>query len=559
MRLVRLHPLAPWLRNYDRADLGSDVSAGLTVAVMLVPQAMAYALLAGLPPVVGLYASAIPLFVYSLFGSSRQLAVGPVAMVSLLVAASVGQIATPGSPEAVALAITLAALVGVMQAGMGVLKLGFVVNFLAHPVVSGFTSAAALIIGFSQLKHLLGVPLARNHHVHAILLDALGRLGEVQPQTIVISLGSIGALVALKKWAPRAPRALAVVGIATGAVALMGLDAAGVAIVGAVPGGLPKPSMPTFDPETLGVLLPTAVTIALVGFMESISVAKVFAARHRARLDPDQELFGLGLANVTAAFFGGYPVTGGFSRSAVNDQAGARTPLAGMVTATMVGLSLLFLTPLFHYMPKASLSAIIVVAVAGLIDLKEAKHLWQVKRSDFGLLVLTFVATLTLGIEQGIVVGVGASLLWFVARRTRPHFAVLGRLPGTDVYRNVLNHPEAETTPGVLAVRFDAAYYFGNVTFLQDTLERLEAETSEPLRAVVLDATSINDLDSSAAHALHDLAEAYQERGIRLVLAGAKGPVREVVKRAHLDALIEQRLTVAEAVRGPAPASSATA
>lgn len=558
MRLVRLHPLAPWLRHYDRANLGSDLSAGLTVAVMLVPQAMAYALLAGLPPVVGLYASAVPLFVYSLFGSSHQLAVGPVAMVSLLVAAAVGQIATPGSPEAVALAITLAALVGVLQVGMGLLKLGFVVNFLAHPVVSGFTSAAALIIGFSQLKHLLGVPLARSHHVHAILGDALARLGEVQAETLAIGVGSIAALVALKRWAPRAPRALLVVGGATVAVVALGLAERGVAIVGEVPAGLPMPSMPSLDPDSLRLLLPTALTIALVAFMESISVAKVFAARHRDRLDADQELFGLGLANITASLFGGYPVTGGFSRSAVNDQAGARTPLAGMVTATVVALSLLFLTPWFHDLPKASLSAIIVVAVAGLVDLKEARHLWRVKRSDFGLLVLTFVATLSLGIEQGILAGVGASLFWFVARRTRPHFAVLGRLPGTTVFRNVAHHPDAETTPGVLAVRFDAAWYFGNVSFLQDTLERLEAEAPAPLHTVVLDATSINDLDSSAAHALHDLAEAYAERNVRLVLAGAKGPVRAMVQRTGLDALLEQCLTVDEAFTGPAPASSAT-
>ncbi|MBX3248278.1 MAG: solute carrier family 26 protein [Myxococcales bacterium] len=529
----RFLPFLTWLPGYDRRNLGGDVSAGLTTAVMLIPQGMAYAMLAGLPPIIGLYASVVPLAVYALLGTSRQLAVGPVAMVSLLTLQGVATIAEPGTESFIAYAIGLSLVVGVLQMGMGFFKLGFLVNFLSHPVISGFTSAAALIIGASQLGHVLGVELPGGS-LFTKVGAAVSSVSQWHVATVALGAGSIVLLEGMKRWKKGFPRALAVVVLGSLAVFGLGLQDAGVKIVGDVPAGFPSPSLPTLDAAALKALLPTAITIALVGFMESISVAKAFARMNRYEVDPSQELVGLGAANVAGSFFGAYPVTGGFSRTAVNAQAGAKTGLASLITAAVVGLTLLFLTPLFYYLPRAVLAAIILTAVAGLVDVHEVKHLWKVKRTDLALLVTTFVATLTLGIEEGILVGVGASLVAFVVRTTRPHVAILGRLPGTEEYRNVANYPDAQRTPGVLALRIDAQFYFGNVTFLKETLKKEELAMEERLRRVVLDATSINQLDSSAEAALAELWHAYRERGIDLVLAGVKGPVREVMERSGL-------------------------
>ena len=532
-RLQRLFPFFSWMRSYPRANLRDDVTAGLTTAVMLIPQAMAYAMLAGLPPIVGLYASTLPLVLYALMGSSRELAVGPVAMVSLLVATALAPLAEAGSEQYVGLAIVLALLVGAIQLAMGLLRAGFLVNFLGHPVVSGFTSAAALIIGFSQLKHLLGVDIPRSHHVHEIVAAALQRLGEVQPATLALGLGSVVALVLLERWAPRWPRALIVVSVATVAVWAFGLERYGVATVGEVPAGLPGLAVPSLDLGMLGALLPTAVIISLVGFMESISVAKAFARKQRYEIDANQELVGLGLANLAASVFRGYPVTGGFSRTAVNAQAGARSGVAGLVTAAVVVLALLFLTDLFFHLPAAALAAVIITAVFGLIDVAEVRHLWKVDRADLALLGLTFFGTLGLGIEAGIGIGVGASMLWFVVRTTRPHTAVLGRLPETTAYRNVDRYPEARRVPGVLALRVDASFYYGNVEFLKETLRRHLAEDPST-RSVVIDASSINRLDSSADAALREIVDDLRERSIDLYLAGVKGPVRDTIRRSGL-------------------------
>lgn len=527
-------PFLTWIPGYERASLRGDVQAGLTTAVMLIPQGMAYAMLAGLPPIVGLYASTVPLVLYALFGTSRQLAVGPVAMVSLLVASGVAPLAEVGSAQYVGYAVTLAMLVGVLQTLMGVFRAGFLVNFLSHPVVSGFTSAAALIIGLSQLKHLLGVSIPRSHLVHTIVLGAFGQMSAWHWLTMAIGGFGVATLLLIKRYRPQWPGALIVVALSTLAVRLFDLGAAGVQVVGDVPAGLPGLSLPGLDTQTLGQLMPTALTIALVGFMESISVARHFARRNRYEVVPNQELIGLGLANVFGSLFGAYPTTGGFSRTAVNAQAGAKTGLAAIITATVVAITLLFFTPVFHDLPKATLAAIIMVAVFGLIDVAEVRHLWQVKRADLTLLGLTFAATLSLGIEEGIMAGVGASLLGFVVRSTRPHTAELGRLPGTTAWRNLERFPEATSVDGLLVVRIDAQFYFGNVSFLKETLGRLEAAAAAPVKAVVIDASSVNQLDSSADAALHALAEDYAERGVAFALANVKGPVRDVMRRSGL-------------------------
>ncbi|NVB38954.1 solute carrier family 26 protein [Pseudenhygromyxa sp. WMMC2535] len=530
--------------EYSRDDLRSDLVAGVTTAVMLIPQGMAYAMLAGLPPIVGLYASLLPLIAYALIGTSRQLAVGPVAMDSLLVAAGVGAIAEVGTEAYIGYAVALALMAGVMQVLMGVARLGFLVNFLSRPVISGFTSAAALIIGLSQLKHLLGVDLERSKHIHEILIQAASRVGEINPITLAIGAVSIALLIALKALAPKIPRALVVVGLGTMAVYLLGLHERGVAIVAEVPAGLPTPAIPRIDAETFSQLWTTALTIAVVAFMEAISVAKKCASAEKYELDPNREFVALGAANIAAGLFRAYPVTGGFSRTAVNAQAGAKSGLSGLITAALVGLTLLFLTPVFYYLPKAVLAAIIMVAVFGLIDPKEVRRLWKVNRADLALLLLTFAITLILGIQQGILIGVSASLLWFVVRTTRPHTAVLGRLPGGEVYRNLARYPEAQAEPGVLTVRIDAQFYFGNVTFLKQTLDRLlreRGEAGDEIFAVVLDASGVNYLDSSADAALDEILEDLDDRRVRLYTAGLKGPVRDAMQRSGLWARLENR------------------
>ncbi len=562
--LDKIFPAATWMRAYERGNLRADISAGLTTAVMLIPQGMAYAMLAGLPPIIGLYASTIPIILYALFGSSRELAVGPVAMVSLLVATALTPLAEAGSAEYVGYAVVLSLLVGVIQAGMGLLRAGFLVNFLSHPVVSGFTSAAALIIGLSQLKHLLGVDIPRSHHIHTILIAAFERASEIQPITLAIGAASIAALVVLKKRAPKLPRALIVVATTTVIVWAFDLASKGVAIVGDVPAGLPTPSMPSLEVDTLTQLAPTAIIISLVGFMESVSVAKAFASKNRYEIAPNQELVGLGVANLGAAVFSGYPVTGGFSRTAVNAQAGARTPMAGIFTAVVVIGTLLFLTPLFYYLPKAVLAAVIMTAVFGLIDVHEVKHLWKIDRTDLVLLLLTFGGTLSLGIEAGIGLGVGASLLWFVVQTTRPHAAVLGRLPGTTAYRNIERHPEAERFDGLLILRIDASFYFGNVTFLKELIRDAMAKQEAPVHTVILDASSVNRLDSSANGALGEIARSLRETGVRMVLAGLKGPVIDALEKngIYRDVAGEDpHLSVHDAVEGvlsvPPPAGDA--
>ncbi|MED5371831.1 MAG: solute carrier family 26 protein [Myxococcota bacterium] len=530
--LTKNLPLLGQLKSYDGELFKSDLIAGLTTAIMLIPQAMAYAMLAGLDPIVGLYASTIPIILYSLFGTSRQLAVGPVAMVSLLVASGVTPLVAEGDAASYLLYSTiLAGMVGVMQLAMGVVRLGFLVKFLSHPVIAGFSSAAAIIIGLSQLKHVLGVDIKRSHHVHEILLQAIERAPETNLVALGIAAASIVTLMVLKKFAPRFPRFLLVVVGGTLAVWGLGLN---VAIVGDVPAGLPAPGLPSLDAGVLSELLPIAITISLVSFMESISVAKAFARKNGYEVDANQELKGLGLANIGAFFFGGYAVTGGFSRTAVNAQAGAKTGLAGIITGVVVIATLLFLTPLFHFLPKAVLAAIIMTAVFGLVDIKEAKHLWQVDRGDLALMGLTFVATLGLGIEQGILVGVAASLIRFVWLTSSPHVAVLGRLPDSDVYRNVERNDDAIVTPGVLCVRVDAPLYFANSLFLKQTVNDLLEKQTEPIHHIVLDAKVIGSIDSSGLSAFEEICADLKSRDIQVWLAGVRGPVLDRLRSAHI-------------------------
>jgi sulfate permease, SulP family len=525
-------PAWGWLRRYRRADLGGDVSAGVTVAVMLVPQGMAYAMLAGLPPVVGLYASTIPLLVYAVFGSSRQLAVGPVAIVSLLTLTGVSALADPGTQEYMVLAALLALMTGVLQLVLGVLRAGFVVNFLSHAVISGFTSAAAVVIGLSQLRHLLGVPLTTSQSIPALLLEAMLRAGEAHPYTVALGVGSIAVLVAARRLAPRLPAPLLVVAGATVLTYALRLDERGVSIVGAVPGGFPALVIPGVEGSMLLALLPAAVTISFVGFMESIAVARSIASREKYRLNANQELRGLGLANMAGAVFSGYPVTGGFSRSAVNYQAGARTGLASIITALLIVVTLLAFTSLFHFLPSAVLAAIVMVAVHGLIDVREAVRLFRLKAVDGWTLMLTFAATLLIGIEQGLVIGVVFSLLVFVWRSAYPHVATLGWLARQQVFRNIERYPEAERVAEVAILRVDASLYFANMAFLENWLRATTVEQPD-VRTIVLDFSGVNDMDAVAVETLEGLMYEFRMQGVTVHIAAMKGPVRDITSRAE--------------------------
>lgn len=539
-------PAARWIRSYDRRDLRPDLAAGLTIGAMLVPQAMAYALLAGLPPEVGLYAATVPVLVYAVLGTSRQLAVGPVAIVSLLTAEALAPLVEEGTAGYLAAAALLAVLVGAIHIGLGVGRLGFLVNFLSHSVLVGFTAAAAIIIGFSQVKHLLGISVPRQDHFHDTVTEVARGLDGTNGTTLVIGAVALGGLTALKRWAPRVPAALLVVVTSIAAVEVFDLESRGVRVVGDIPDSLPAFGLPDLDGSLLGDLVVTALVITMVGFMESIAVAKVYARRHRYELDANQELIGLGAANVASGLFGGYPVTGGFSRTAVNDTAGARTPLASVVTAAIVLLTIAFFTPLLSSLPNAALGAIIVTAVVGLVDVAEMRHIARVKRSDLVGLTVAFVGTLALGIEVGIAIAVVASMLVVFARMSTPHSAVLGHVHGTTSYRNVDRFPEAVTVDGVRIVRIDAALSFVNAAHVKalllaqaDLIRDAESTDEAPAvtdrrGALVLDASGINDVDATGADMLAELLPEMDDRGVALHLADAKGPVRDVLRRAGL-------------------------
>lgn len=550
--ISRYIPIIGTLQNYNRDAFKGDFNAGLTVAIMLVPQGMAYAVLAGMPPVYGLYASIVPLLIYAIFGTSRQLAVGPVAMVSLLVVAGVGELADVGSDRFIQLAIMTALGVGVFQLLMGLFRMGFLVNFLSHPVLSGFTSAAAIIIGASQLRNLLGLNLPGTKQVHEILIAAAQRITEIDPATAIIGIGSVAAIMLIKKWKKTFPSALVVVVIGTLATVLFNLHTHGVAIVGDVPKGLPSFMSPGFDLNDLQALLPIILVIALVSYMESIAVAKAIANKRGYKVDANQELIALGGANIGGAFFQSFPTTGGFSRTAVNDQAGAATTIASVISAVLIGLTVLFLTPLFYYLPSAVLAAIIMVAVAGLFDYKEMAYLWRTDKKDLAMLAVTFIATLALGIEEGIAIGVIISLVLVIYSSTKPHHAELGRLGTTNNFRNITRYQEAVVEKDVLIYRFDSSLFFANVEHFRETVQERIASHGKDLKVVILDASAISQVDSTGIHMLQEFIKDLRSRDIDLYIASAIGPVRDRLKTCGITEVMGDRsffFDVGDAVR----------
>ena len=545
-RVLPSLPVLQWGRAYNREALVSDGVAALIVTIMLIPQSLAYAMLAGLPPEVGLYASVAPLLLYAVFGTSRVLAVGPVAVVSLMTAAAIGQHAPAGTPEYWAVAITLAFLSGLLLLSMGLLRLGFLANFLSHPVISGFISASGILIAASQLKTLMGVS-AEGHNFLDLSLSLMSQLGQVHVLTLAIGVATVAFLFwvrsGLKPLLQRLgmnPRAADVVA-KTGPVAAIAVttlltwaldwQVQGVKIVGAVPQGFPPFTLPLWDLGLWQALLVPALLISVVGFVESVSVGQTLAAKRRQRIEPDQELVALGSSNLSAALTGGFPVTGGFARSVVNFDAGAQTPAAGVFTAAGITLASLFLTPALYYLPQATLAATIVVAVLSLVDFSILRKTWNYAKSDFSAVVATLVATLTVGVETGLIVGVGVSLALYLYRTSRPHMAEVGLVVGSEHFRNVQRHAVA-VSPRVLSLRVDESLYFANSRALEDRINSTVA-SRHGLVHVILQCSAINDIDASALESLEAIDLRLRGAGVRLHLSEVKGPVMDRLRKTE--------------------------
>ena len=539
-------PILEWGAKYNSKTFSNDLIVALIVTMMLIPQSLAYALLAGLPPEIGLYASMAPLVLYAIFGTSRALAVGPVAVASLMTAAAAGQIASQGTPEYIGVAIALAMVSGLLMIAMGFLKLGFLANFLSHPVISGFITASGIMIAASQLGPVLGIHLEGEtlldnvisfsqmiNHVHFItaavgigsliflfwvrsgLKQVLLRIG--LSKKIADILVKVGPVIAI----------IATIIIVAG----MGLADKGVAIVGKVPKGLPKITLPPLDTALWIKILVPALLISIVGYVESISVALTLAAKKRQRVDPDQELIALGASNIGSAISGGFPVTGGFARSVVNFDAGAETPAAGAFTAVGIGIATMFLTPFLFFLPNATLAATIIVAVLSLVDFKAMKHIWSYSKSDFAAMAATIIVTWTAGIEAGIIVGVVLSIFLHLFKTSRPHIAIVGQIPGTPSFRNVKRH-DVVTYPEILSLRIDESLYFPNARFIEDRINA-EVAANPEIKHVIMECPAVNAIDVSALESLEAINRRLKDGGINLHLSEVKGPIMDSLKRSH--------------------------
>ena len=552
--LSRFLPCLEWGRGYTRETLASDVTAAVIVTIMLIPQSLAYAMLAGLPPEVGLYASMMPLVLYAVFGTSRTLAVGPVAVASLMSAAAVGAVVKQGTLGYVEASVLLALLSAACLLLMGFFRLGFLANFLSHPVISGFISASGILIAVSQFKHVLGVKAA-GHTLPEVASSLVSNLPDANGYTVLIGVSCLAFLWFVRL---RLGKLLAALGVAKGlagfivkagpvltvvvtivVTSLWQLDREGVAIVGAVPAGLPAFSFTVPDMALVKTLLLPAFLISVIGFVESVSVAQTLAAKRRQRIDPNQELIALGAANLGSGLSGGYVVTGGFARSVVNFDAGAQTPAAGVFTAVGMAVATLFLTPLIHYLPKATLAATIIVAVLALVDFRMMREIWVYSKRDFLAMAATVALTLGVSVEVGVASGVVLSILLHLYKSSRPHCAVVGLVPGTEHFRNVLRH-EVETCETIVTLRIDESLYFANARFLEDKVYSLLAARAK-LKHVVLMCPAVNEIDASALESLEAINHRLASAGVKFHLSEVKGPVMDRLKRSHfLEALSGQ-------------------
>ena len=527
-------PIVSWIKSYSKKELKSDFAAGLTVGVMLIPQGMAYAMIAGLPPVYGLYAALFPQVVYAFMGTSRQLAVGPVAMDSLIVATGLGALSLSGPQEYLALALFLAFFVGTIQLLMGFLKLGVFVHFLSRPVISGFTSAAAIIIGLSQLNHLLGVSIPRSNKIHELFIYLIELIPQAHGLTVLVSVLGVCFIFVLRRYFPKLPAALILVVLATVTVAQFKEVETGLILLENVPGGLPSMVLPSAEWGQIYALIPLALTLALIAFMEAISVAKAIEEKEKTNsLNANQELIALGAANVVGSIFQAYPTTGGLSRTAVNYDAGAKSGISALFSALVVGLTLLFFTSFFYFLPTAILGAIIVVAIVKLIDFNYPRELWKNNRKEFFILLFTFLATLFIGIKEGILLGVFVALLYMVYQNTQPHIAVLGRIKDTHYFKNITRFSEDVITyPNVLILRFDGQLFFGNQTYFRETVSAHIKKQKPLVKHLVIASAGINSIDASAQQMLSLFMEELHQKQINIYWTGLIGPLRDQFYKA---------------------------
>ncbi|WP_439559798.1 SulP family inorganic anion transporter [Roseinatronobacter sp.] len=543
---TRFLPFLTWARHYSRNDLSNDLIAAAVVTIMLIPQGMAYAMLAGLPPQAGLYGAMLPLVLYAAFGTSRALAVGPVAVVALMTAAAAGTVAQTGTEHYHLAALWLALLSGGIMLVMGLFRLGFIASFLSHPVISGFITAAGILIAASQLRHLLGADIS-GKTLPQVIPSVIANSADISVMTIVFAaailaflfwsraglarlLQHIGLSAALARLLGKTALLIAVV-TSTALVWALGLDDRGIAILGDVPRGLPEFGLPAVDVGLLQLLIAPAAMIAIVGYVESISIAQTLAAKKRQSVDPDRELVALGLANLGAGVSNAMPVTGGLSRSIVNYDAGAATPAAGAITAVFIAMALMVLTPFMYFLPRVTLAAIIVVAVLSLLDFRALPRTWAYSRADGAAMAATMVFTLFVGVEQGLMAGVGLSLVLFLYRTSRPHMAVVGQVPGTEHFRNIERH-NVITDDQVYSIRVDESLYFPNARALEDKI--IQTLSHRPaLRHVVLQCTAVNYIDASALESLEAVNERLQTAGVQFHLSEVKGPVMDQLKRSH--------------------------
>nr|WP_210423662.1 sulfate permease [Croceivirga thetidis] len=539
--MKRYFPIIDWLPKYKKSYLSGDISAGITVGVMLIPQGMAYALIAGLPPVYGLYAALVPNLLYAFTGSSRKLAVGPVALDSLIVASSLAAMKLANIEDYISMALFLALLVGVMQMVMGFFRMGFLANFLSRPVVSGFTSAAALVIAISQLKYLFGLEFQSQGTLNTFIA-VIENIGKTNIYDISIGIAAILVIVGLKKVHQKLPAAMVVVILSIIGIYFFMVNETDVHILGKVPQGLPDFVLPKFSTSQLVVAFPTALALAFIAFAEAMTIAKAVEEKSNEQFTrPNQELRALGFSNIIGSLFQSFPANAGLSRTAVNVDEGAKTGLASIISAIVVGLTLLFLTPFFYFLPKSVLGAIILVAVYGLIDLKYPRQLMKQQKDEFVLLLATFLTTLLIGISQGIIFGVLFSLVFLVYRISKPHFAVLGKIKGMEYFKNVARFGEdVEVHDEILMIRFDAQLFFANVQFFKRALMKEVRKKGPRLRYVILNAEPVNYLDDTAAKQLHSVILQLKDRGVTFKLAGAIGPIRDILIKSGLLTVIGQ-------------------
>ncbi|MCX2762041.1 SulP family inorganic anion transporter [Aquimarina muelleri] len=520
-------------QGYNRSFFKADSIAGITVGVVLIPQAIAYALLMGVPPIYGLYACLVPLVLYAIFGTSRQLSIGPVAVTAILVMSGVSQLAEPFTEKFIELVLFAGFLIGVLQIIMSVLRMGFLVNLISQPVISGFISAAAIIIIVSQLEQGLGIEIPDFKHTHQIVWYTISHFFEVNWITLTICVGSIVFINIFKQWKRSFPGALMVLVITTVVVYLFDLHNHGVAIIKDVPSGLPSFTIPEMSYETMVALMPSVLTVTFIGYVGSIGIAKSMQMKNRDHIiRPNQELFALGIAKVIGSFFQAIPSSGSYSRTAINDEAGGKTAVSSIITAVMVLFSLLFLTSYFYYIPKATLAAIIIVSVFGLVNFSEAKYLFKLRRRDFIVMLITFLGTLIFGVEKGILIGVLLSFVFLQYYSARPHIAELVNIPGTKYYRNINRFPDALQSPEYLIIRFDNQLYFGNSSYFKDTILAYISKRKPTPNFFILDNTNMHDMDSTGLHVLEDIQQYLDTLGIQLLMVGTIGPVRDFLKRS---------------------------